>query len=239
MASPMVARLALVLAAGLAVAAGCSDEETASAPGPTGTPEIAIVSPKDGACVAIGAPSADPSAGEPTIPIHVGISQLLLRPPGTCGTYSQCGHLVLSLDGEENSAGAGRVIDVRLGQLDAEERHGEHTITVAVVSDTGEPILGGENRQEPLTRSLSLTIAASCGDGSGGGGSGGDGGSGGAGGSSGAGGSGGDGGSGGVGGSGGSGGSGGAGGSGGDGGSDGAGGSGGDGGSGGSGGSGD
>ncbi|KYF53205.1 hypothetical protein BE08_01375, partial [Sorangium cellulosum] len=137
----MVARLALVLAAGLAGAAGCSDEETASAPGPTGTPDITIVGPKDGACVAIGAPPDDPSADEPTIAIQVGVSQLLLRPPGTCGAYTQCGHLELSLDGKKNNAGSGRVIDVRLGALDPEERYGEHTITVAVVNDTGEPIL--------------------------------------------------------------------------------------------------
>ncbi|XXT24804.1 hypothetical protein WME94_25050 [Sorangium sp. So ce429] len=170
MASPMVARLALVLAAALAGASGCSDDEGESVPGPTGTPALEIVTPKDGACVAIGAPPAAPSADEPTIPIRVSVSQLLLRPPGTCGTYAQCGHLELSIGGEKNSAAAGLVIDARLGELDPEERYGELTIAVTIVSDAGVPLLGGESRKEPLTRSLSLTVAESCGDGSGGGG---------------------------------------------------------------------
>ncbi|AUX32290.1 uncharacterized protein SOCE836_044270 [Sorangium cellulosum] len=224
----MVARLALVLVAGLAGASGCSDDETSTAPGPTGVPQLEIVSPKDGACVAIGEPSDASSDDGPTVPISVTVSELLLRPPGTCLTYRQCGHLVLSVDGERNNAAAGRVIDVRLGALDPEERYGELEITIAAVSDAGEPILGGESKQEPLTRSLSLTVAASCEDGSGG--AGGDGGSGGDGGAGGGGGSGGDGGAGGDGGSGGGGGSGGDGGAGGDGGSGGGGGSGGDGG---------
>ncbi|WP_437338804.1 hypothetical protein [Sorangium sp. So ce394] len=200
MASPMVARLALVLVAGLAGASGCSDDETSTAPGPTGVPELEIVSPKDGACVAIGEPSDASSDDVPTVPISVTVSELLLRPPGTCLTYRQCGHLVLSVGGERNNAAAGRVIDVRLGALDPEERYGELEITVAAVSDAGEPILGGESKQEPLTRSLSLTVAPSCEDGSGGaggdggGGSGGDGGAGGGGGSRGDGGASGDGG---------------------------------------------
>ncbi|MCC6555849.1 MAG: hypothetical protein IT372_23040, partial [Polyangiaceae bacterium] len=166
-------RPAALLVAALALAvSGCSDDTTSTAvAGPTGNPKLAILSPKDGACVAIG------SGIDATIPVEIKVENLYLRPPGACGVYKQCGHLVLRVNGVENNRGSATVIDVLLRKL--ADRYAGLTISVEVINDAGEPILavltdGAE--PAPLMRSVTVTTQVACEGG--GGGSGGSGGSG-------------------------------------------------------------
>jgi hypothetical protein len=175
---PLHERPALVLAIlALMAPAGCSDDEPAKVNvGPTGDPSLAIVDPAPGACIAIGA------AADATIPVTVAPKELYLRPPGTCGAYKQCGHLVLRVNGVENNRGSARIIDVVFEGKIA-DRYADLTLSIEVLSDAETPILNQAG--EPVVASISVTTAesaASCGAGAGGAGGGGTGGAGGAGG---------------------------------------------------------
>ena len=149
----------------LAFAPGCGDDETTTTAsvGPTGNPQLAIISPKDGACIAIG---TEPDA---TIPIQIGVTGLYLRPPGACGVYEQCGHLVLRVNGLENNRGAAPLIDVQMRKL--ADRYADLTIAIEVIDDTGMAILSKPDKDAeavPLVKSITLMTRASCGGGSGG-----------------------------------------------------------------------
>jgi hypothetical protein len=219
------------LALGLVVAfAGCEDDEAPAIDlGPTGFPSLAFSDPpSDGpqpVCVAVG-PEIDAR-----VPLLVDLTELVLRPPGACGLFPQCGHLELWANGILNNEAAVPAVELLLRKL-ADRYHdgtphagtGEPDVVrvrVQMVSDSGVPM--SDHAGEPLADELELITVPSC-EGLGGGGSGGAGGFGGSGGAGGAGGSGGAGGAGGAGGSGGAGGAGGSGATGGAGGSGGAGG---------------
>jgi hypothetical protein len=203
-----------------ALPAGCSEDASSTTQGgPTGNPSLSIVRPADSTCIPIG-PEAE--AGEARIPIEVTVQEVLLRPPGVCGTIKQCGQLVLRVNGVENNTSSGTVIDVVMRKL--ADRYADLTISVSVRNDEGETILDHSDAPQPLAASISITTKESCGTGGSGGmggatstataggmsstgGSGGMGGSGGTGGSGGVGGAGGSAGTGGAGGAGGAGGS--------------------------------
>jgi hypothetical protein len=196
--SPMVYRCGLVAAlcllAGVAAPIGCGDDETNPPDiGPTGNPKLTITLPRDGDCVAIG------DGVGVTVPISFAVEQLLLRPPGACGAYAQCGYARLLLNGAENNKGSGPVVELNLPA----DKYAEMQLTVEIIqSSTGKTMLDEEGK--PVAAQITITTAESCTGGVGGGGGGGAGGGGGSGGAGGAGGGGGAGGTGGGGGAGGS-----------------------------------
>jgi hypothetical protein len=217
----MIRARALVFAALCAATMGCSDDQAAAVDvGPSGPPSVRFTNPASGGdpvCVDV------PADDDVRIPLQVRVEELLLRPPGGCGVFAQCGHLALSADGLLNNESSVRTIELLMrkianrthdGKPDASGQPDLLTVQVDVVSANGAVLLNDDG--EPLRDTLELITVPSCaalpaGSG-GGGGSGGSSGSGGSGGSpstGGAGGMPGTGGSGGMGGSGGSGGSGG------------------------------
>jgi hypothetical protein len=179
-------RPAGLLAAGLAlaVAGGCGEDEKISGPlGPTGNPKLTIhevngAERKELMCVPVG---PDPDA---TISVNVHPDQLLLRPPGTCGAYAQCGHMLLRINGVENNRGSAPVIDAQLQNL--ADRYAELTISIEVRTDSGELILNQDEVPLPVgdtVKVITVMNEASCPEGTGGSGGAGGSGSGGAGGS--------------------------------------------------------
>ena len=184
-----------VLAAGI-VPHGCGDDETSPPDvGPTGDPKVTITLPRDGDCVAIGEPAA------PTIPISIAVEQLLLRPPGACGAYAQCGYAQIVLPGGKvNSKSSGPVLELDLTEI-ADPYIEDFEVPVEIVAEsTGKTMLNHDG--QPVAATIHISIAKECTPGTGGaggtGGTGGSGGNGGSGGSGGAGGAGGAGGSGGA-----------------------------------------
>ncbi|HSN98092.1 MAG TPA: hypothetical protein VLS89_07325 [Candidatus Nanopelagicales bacterium] len=162
----------------LAVVGGCSDDTTSSSTGGVAAePSLAISSPAEGACVAVG---TDPNA---TFSVQVGAGNVRLRPPGACGNFANCGYLVLRVNGVENNRASTRLIDVQLRKL--ADPYADLTISVEVHTSEGQPLLNRAG--EPVMASVQVRTEPSCGAGAGGaGGAGGMGGSGGAGGAGGA-----------------------------------------------------
>lgn len=134
--------------------------------GPTGEPSVDFASPEGEApiCVSIG----DDANGR--VPLVVAIDQIVLKPPGTCGTFVQCGHLVLYAEGVENNRSAVRGIDLLLGKLadpvfdgSIHDGTGEPDLLdlrVEVVTDAEEPLLDREG--EPVAAELSLITVPDC-----------------------------------------------------------------------------
>jgi DNA-binding CsgD family transcriptional regulator len=128
--------------------------------------EIAFVSPAgdEPICVSIG----DDADGR--VPLVVETSQVVLNPPATCGTYLQCGHLVLYAEGVENNQSAVRGIDLLLHKLanpifDGTPHAGTGEpnlldLRVEVVTDAGDVLL--DHAGEPVAAELSLVTVADC-----------------------------------------------------------------------------
>jgi hypothetical protein len=96
--------------------AGCSSESTEEVDvGPTGEPEVSFAQPLslngEAVCVAVG---TEPDA---RIALLVQTAELVLRPPGACGYYVQCGHLDLYVDGVLNNESAVPAIDLLLSKV--------------------------------------------------------------------------------------------------------------------------
>lgn len=113
--------------------AACDDEEAEPIDlGPTGPPRIEFTDPpSDGiqpACLSIG---TRPEMAQ--VPLFVQNTELVLRPPGACGTFAQCGHLVLFVDEVENNRSAVPAIDLLFRKLADPYHDGEPHI------GTGEP----------------------------------------------------------------------------------------------------
>lgn len=149
----------------VASAAACSEEETAARPtGPTGTVSFSLVSPGDGACVAIG------DDVQARVPLLVAVENFLLRPPGACGSAIQCGHLRVRADGLDNSFGASPAVELDLGKLAQPYHDGAlHAgtnepnllpVEVTLLGDDGEPWLDDEGT--PLQAAIKLAIKPTC-----------------------------------------------------------------------------
>src|SRR5689334_4751079 len=97
----------LVCAAAAAGAASCSTETIPStAVCDTGTPSLGIVSPVEGACLAVSGGS------DAYIPVVVNAANFQIRPPGTCSGCANCGHLLLRVNDVDNNASSSSVVDV-------------------------------------------------------------------------------------------------------------------------------
>lgn len=145
----------------LAVALGCAVLGCGSAEavpidvGPTGPASIAFSDPPPlptPACRAIG---ADVTA---RVPLLLTLSNVILRPPGACGSYQQCGHLRLLAGGVLNNEGAAKAIDLLAGKL--ANPYGTLTIRVELVNDFDKPMLAKDGRA--LAAEIQLTVAKSC-----------------------------------------------------------------------------
>jgi len=98
------------------VSLGCSSESTEEIDvGPTGEPQVSFAQPLslDGepVCVAVGAEA------DARVALLVETAELVLRPPGACGYYVQCGHLDLYVDDVLNDESAVPAIDLLLRKL--------------------------------------------------------------------------------------------------------------------------
>lgn len=157
--------------------AACSDDETeATDVGPSGNPTIALLSPASSdpqpICVAI---DDEPDA---RVPLLVETTELVLRPPGACGYYVQCGHLALYVDDVLNNESAVPAIDLLLRKLGDRYHDGSTDlgtgepdvlrIRVDVVDAAGETM--NDHAGEPLSDTVDLVTVPSCAGAGGGGG---------------------------------------------------------------------
>jgi hypothetical protein len=151
---------------------GCGEDEEAVGAATVLKPAVKIVHPAEGACISVG---DDP---KPRILVQVSVEDLLLRPPGLCGSTAGCGHLEVRVNGVLNNIGSAAVMDVLLEKLAAP--FGERAIEVRAVNDAGEPLMNtGVTPSTPVTATVNVTTKFSCEGGAGGaGGAGGSGGAG-------------------------------------------------------------
>jgi hypothetical protein len=167
--------------AALALAA-CEDDAVAPIDrGPDGNPTmvISLPTPTAGAemlCVSIG----DDVDAE--VPILVEVEELILRPPGICGDFLQCGHLALYANDVLNNESAVRSVHLLLRKLADRYHDSKDTLTlrVDVLNDAGDPIKDqgiaaskDDDGRPPAPLSAELTLCTvpdcnalpSCGDG--------------------------------------------------------------------------
>jgi hypothetical protein len=163
----MTRRLAVfALSSGISLSClGCGDDEDVVVDiGPTGPPAIVFADPSNGACVSVG------DDADARVPLRVVTTELVLRPPGACGQFAQCGHLELFAEDVANNEGAQRVIELLLRKL-ADRYHdgtphagsGEPDlleVRVEVVKDDGEPLLDHEGF--PIADELALVVVPDC-----------------------------------------------------------------------------
>lgn len=161
-------RVRAFVALALAFVVGCGSEEPAPIDsGPTGTPHLTFANPPSGEgpqCISVG-PDAD---GQ--VPLLVDVDELVLRPPGGCGAFVQCGHLEIFVEGKFNNEGAVPAIDLLLRKLadpfhdgSVDEATGEPDLldVVAIVVDEGGLWLRDEEGQL-VTDSVQLVTVPDC-----------------------------------------------------------------------------
>jgi hypothetical protein len=152
----------------LSFALGCGDDTSSTTDvGPTGPPSIAFVDPP-----AQGAPTCR-SIGDDVqarLPLRLTVVELVLRPPGACAGYAQCGHLELYVGEVLNNEAASSCFDLLLGKL-ADPIHdgsplpgsGEPDVldlSVRLVDDDDEPMCDHEGLA--LTSSAALLVVPDC-----------------------------------------------------------------------------
>src|SRR5690606_5356593 len=96
--------------------AGCGDDALPQgALGPSGPPSLRLIEPvpnrRGVACAAIG------TEVDARVSLVFAVRELVLRPPGACGSRQQCGHLELWVDGVLNNESAVPTIDLLLRKL--------------------------------------------------------------------------------------------------------------------------
>lgn len=162
----------LFLTALAVLAGGCTTETTAATDtGPTGVPLLSLVSvngvatPPDGLCVAVA------EAPDPVFPIVVSTTDPIsgkltmdLRPPGYCSVAAEvnCGHLVVLVNGHENSTSTTTTVMVHLGKL--ANHYADLAITVEAVDDKG-VVLNSDREAgtgKPLSVTARVTTMPSC-----------------------------------------------------------------------------
>ncbi len=105
---------ALCLVLPMALAACTSTTEPTTDVGPTGPASLAFVDPAPGGAPACRAIGTDVTA---RVPLLLATTNVILRPPNACGTFVQCGHLKLFVDGQLNNEAAALGVDVLIGKL--------------------------------------------------------------------------------------------------------------------------
>jgi uncharacterized membrane protein YgcG len=157
--------VAVVLSAAAAAAApSCSTETTATTQ--TGcslaAPALAIASPAEGACIEVG------DGPDAFIPVVLSTQNILARPPGSCNGCYNCGHFILSVNGQANNAAALPMIDMVFGDKIA-NHYGPFELTVQLVGDDGKtwtsPAADGgadAGPGQPLTATVQIITQKSC-----------------------------------------------------------------------------
>ena len=169
----------LVCAAAAAVDVASCTVETTPLPAvcDTGTPSLRIISPVADACVEVSA------GADAYIPVLVDAQNFQIRPPGSCSSCVNCGHVVLRVNDLDNNASTSSVVDVDFaGKL--ANHYGTMNLTVELVDDCGRPwtafgqdggVLdcdagvvgsGDGGTVEPLVMTVTITSSPSCGSGS-------------------------------------------------------------------------
>ena len=149
--------------------AACSSESAAQPDvGPTGDPAISFAEPSSAReqplCVAVG------TEADARVPLLVDVVELVLRPPGACGYYVQCGHLDLYVDDVLNDESAVPAIDLLLRKLadryhdgglraDTDQPDVLH-VRVVAANDADETF--SDHAGKPLEDSLELATAPTC-----------------------------------------------------------------------------
>lgn len=132
---------------------GCEDETTTEDEGvKVDPPTMELVSPAEGACIAIG---SDPSA---RVSFVLKTTWLYLRAPGICGDSAQCGQLVLSIDGVQVTRAASNVIEWDVATVP--NRYGQFQARIEALTESGEAINDADGK--PLVATRSFTTAVSC-----------------------------------------------------------------------------
>lgn len=145
--------LCLLAATMAAFLCGCEDDTTDTTETvDVGPPTMELVSPVEGACVAIG------DEPDTRLPFILKTSALYLRPPGICGDAVQCGQLLLWANDKFYQRSATNVIDWELSSVI--NRYGEFLIKIEAVTDAGDPILDADGA--PLVATRTITTAVSC-----------------------------------------------------------------------------
>jgi uncharacterized membrane protein YgcG len=173
-----------VLTAALATACGGDDSKKVDAPvGPSGDVELTITGLFNNDGESFERADADQVflGCDGAISLDLGpsdegvLKNWLLKPPGTCGTFVQCGYVELVVDPSSSDSRMlnGATTSFEVTSIDP----GRHVFEVTLLSDDGEPFL---QEEEPVNDRLEVTLAAASGCESATGGSGGTGGTGGA-----------------------------------------------------------
>ncbi len=127
--------------------AGCGDDDETKAVIPLGPPSLSVVFPSDGACVMFHDDEV------PAVRVRIEAQNWLLRPIGYCGeTYSQCGHAVFFVDGNEMIRSASLVTDVPFEKLSSPT--GKHHLRVELRNDDDVVVL--DRMKEPLEAEVSI-----------------------------------------------------------------------------------
>jgi hypothetical protein len=119
--------------------------------GPTGPAKISFVDPAaNAACRAIG---NDATA---RVPLLLDVVNVILRPPGACGSYQQCGHVRLLADGIVNNEGVAEAIDLLAAKLANPYR--TLKLRAELIDDNDKPMVASS----PLAAEIEVRVAQSC-----------------------------------------------------------------------------
>lgn len=160
----MTLRTVLTFALAASLSACTTETGTAIDFGPSGTASLAIVTPSNGACIAVPEGTIDP-----VIPLSFTVDNFLLRPPGYCLSNSlvQCGRVRVSVNGVYNNEGGSATVDVQLRKL--ADRYKDIVISASLVNDVGELYLqrdadagddGGAGK--PVTAEITVSVKKAC-----------------------------------------------------------------------------
>jgi hypothetical protein len=135
----------VVLAVATASAAGCGDDTTQeAAPSPPGPPSLSIEVPPEGSCLTVDA--------DGFMRTKIAIANWMLRPPGFCGVYEQCGFAVFFVDGQRAAESSSLATDIPVGAATP----GAHTLRVELHDDDDQLALDAEG--EPLRADVAFTL---------------------------------------------------------------------------------
>jgi hypothetical protein len=149
---------------------GCGSEEPVAVDlGPTGPPALAFENPPSGQgpqCVSVG------DAADGQVPLLVDVDEVVLRPPGACGSLVQCGYVELYVEGRFNNEGAVRAIDLLLGKLgdpfhdgSVDEATGEpDVLDVLAIVVQGDGLWLRDDEGELVTDAIQLITVPDCDD---------------------------------------------------------------------------
>jgi len=130
------------------VVEACSSDSTATsvASAPAGPPSMSIVSPTDGSCAVLW-------SDESTV-LRAAITTVnwSMRPPGYCGGYAQCGHVVAFADDVRVAEASALAIDVPL-------EPGDHKVRIELRDDLD--AVGLDAQGKPLSDEIQIKALAS------------------------------------------------------------------------------